>query len=73
MPAFILHGFNGSTNVDRIRLTLAEGAFTDFEFKIVDLLKGEQKVRLFRFPDEGFEYGIFLLVISVESDRKSVV
>ena len=53
MPAFILHGFNGSTNVDRIRLTLAEGAFTDFEFKTVDLLKGEQKVRLFRFPDEG--------------------
>jgi glutathione S-transferase len=44
MPAFTLHGFPGSTNSDRVRLTLAEGGFTDFEFQIVDLLKGEHRV-----------------------------
>ena len=44
MPAFTLYGFLGSTNTNRVRLTLAEGGFTDYEFVLVDLQKGEQKV-----------------------------
>ncbi len=44
MPAFTLYGGRGSTNTDRVRLTLAEGGFTDYEFVLVNLLKGEQKV-----------------------------
>lgn len=45
MPAFTLYGARGSTNTDRIRLTLAEGGFTDYELVNVNLQKGEQKVR----------------------------
>lgn len=44
MPAFTLYGSRGSTNTDRVRLTLAEGGFTDYELVILNLLKGEQKV-----------------------------
>ena len=44
MPAFTLYGFRGSTNSDRVRLTLAEGGFTDYNFEIIDLPKGKQKV-----------------------------
>ncbi|CAN9266937.1 unnamed protein product [Alternaria alternata] len=44
MPAFTLYGSRGSTNTDRVRLTLAEGGFTDYELVLVDLQKGEQKV-----------------------------
>ena len=44
MPAFTLYGWRGSSNTDRVRLTLAEGGFTDFEFVLVNLHKGEQKV-----------------------------
>ena len=44
MPAFTLYGSRGSTNTDRVRLTLAEGGFTDYELVIVNLQKGEQKV-----------------------------
>lgn len=44
MPAFILYGARGSTNTDRVRLTLAEGGFTDFELVLLNLQKGEQKV-----------------------------
>lgn len=44
MPAFTVYGSRGSTNTDRIRLTLAEGGFTDYELVLVDLAKGEQKV-----------------------------
>ncbi|KAI1874163.1 uncharacterized protein JN550_002742 [Neoarthrinium moseri] len=44
MPAFILYGSRGSTNTDRVRLTLAEGGFTDYELVLLDLQKGEQKV-----------------------------
>ena len=44
MPAFILHGGRTSTNTMRVRLTLSEGNFTDYEFANVNLLKGEQKV-----------------------------
>lgn len=43
-PAFTLYGGRGSTNTDRVRLTLAEGGFTNYELVIVNLLKGEQKV-----------------------------
>lgn len=43
-PAFTLYGGRGSTNTDRVRLTLAEGGFSDYEFVIVNLQKGEQKV-----------------------------
>jgi hypothetical protein len=46
MPAFTLYGFLGSTNTNRVRLTLAEGGFTDYEFVLVDLQKGEQKVSI---------------------------
>ena len=44
MPAFTLYGARGSTNTDRVRLTLAEGGFTDFELVVFNLGKGEQKV-----------------------------
>jgi len=44
MPAFTLYGSRGSTNTDRIRLTLAEGGFTDYELVLLNLQKGEQKV-----------------------------
>lgn len=44
MPAFTLYGSRGSTNTDRVRLTLAEGGFTDYEFVPLNLQKGEQKV-----------------------------
>ncbi|KAL2069624.1 hypothetical protein VTL71DRAFT_14303 [Oculimacula yallundae] len=43
MPAFTLYGSRGSTNTDRVRLTLAEGGFTDFELVLLNLQKGEQK------------------------------
>lgn len=45
MPAFTLYGSRGSTNTDRVRLTLAEGGFTDYELVLLNLQKGEQKVR----------------------------
>jgi hypothetical protein len=45
MPAFTLYSSRGSSNTDRVRLTLAEGGFTDYETVIVNLAKGEQKVR----------------------------
>jgi hypothetical protein len=44
MPAFTLYGARGSTNTDRVRLTLAEGGFTDYELVLFNLHKGEQKV-----------------------------
>ena len=44
MPAFTLYGSRGSTNTDRVRLTLAEGGFTDYELVLLTLQKGEQKV-----------------------------
>ncbi|EFQ33699.1 glutathione S-transferase domain-containing protein [Colletotrichum graminicola M1.001] len=42
-PAFTLYGARGSTNTDRVRLTLSEGGFTDYELVLVNLQKGEQK------------------------------
>src|ERR1700761_8910631 len=44
MSAFTLYGSRGSTNTDRVRLTLAEGGFTDYELVLLNLQKGEQKV-----------------------------
>jgi glutathione S-transferase len=44
MPAFTLYGARGSTNTDRVRLTLAEGGFTDYDLVLLNLQKGEQKV-----------------------------
>lgn len=44
MPAFTLYGSRGSTNTDRVRLTLAEGGFTDYKLELLNLQKGEQKV-----------------------------
>lgn len=44
MSAFTLYGAHGSTNTDRVRLTLAEGDFTGYKFVSLDLQKGEQKV-----------------------------
>ncbi|KAK4500856.1 hypothetical protein PRZ48_009048 [Zasmidium cellare] len=43
MPAFTLHGTPGSTNTERVLLTLHEGSFTDYEFAPVDLRTGAQK------------------------------
>ncbi|PVH87702.1 glutathione S-transferase [Cadophora sp. DSE1049] len=43
MPAFTLYGARGSTNTDRVRLTLSEGGFTDYELVLLNLQKGEQK------------------------------
>jgi|HubBroStandDraft_4_1064222.scaffolds.fasta_scaffold1893537_1 glutathione S-transferase len=46
MPAFTLYGGNpGSTASDIVKLTLAEGGFTDYEFKGLDMMSGEHKVR----------------------------
>ncbi len=45
MAAFILYGSRGSTNTDRIRLTLAEGGFIYYDLVPLNLQKGEQKVR----------------------------
>ncbi|MCJ1306129.1 hypothetical protein MMC08_008947 [Hypocenomyce scalaris] len=45
MPDFTLYGSRGSTNTDRVRLTLAEGGFTDYELVLLNLQKGEQKSR----------------------------
>ncbi|KAJ4294083.1 hypothetical protein N0V90_007772 [Kalmusia sp. IMI 367209] len=45
MPAFTLYGFRGSTNTDRVRLTLAEGGFTDYDLVLLNLQEGEQKSR----------------------------
>jgi hypothetical protein len=44
MPAFTLYGSRGSSNTDRVRLTLAEGGFTDYELVLLNLQAGEQKV-----------------------------
>ena len=44
MTAFTLYGARGSTNTDRVRLTLAEGGFTDYKLELLNLQKGEQKV-----------------------------
>jgi hypothetical protein len=44
MPAFTLYGSRGSTNTDRVLLTLAEGGFTNYDLVLVNLQKGEQKV-----------------------------
>ncbi|KAI8651144.1 hypothetical protein NCS55_01357600 [Fusarium keratoplasticum] len=43
MPDFTLYGARGSTNTDRVRLTLAEGGFADYELVLVNLAKREQK------------------------------
>lgn len=43
-PSCYLYGFPGSTNTDRVRLTLAEAGISDYKFVVVDLRKGEQKV-----------------------------
>ena len=50
MPAFTLYGARGSTNTDRVRLTLAEGGFADYQLVHLDLFKGEQKVSDLLFP-----------------------
>jgi hypothetical protein len=44
MPAFTLYGKCGSTNTDRVRLTLAEAGFADYELVHLNLQEGEQKV-----------------------------
>ncbi|RGP72356.1 glutathione s-transferase domain-containing [Fusarium longipes] len=43
MSAFTLYGGRGSTNTNRVRLTLAEGGFTNYELVYLDLAKGEHK------------------------------
>lgn len=54
MPAFTLYGSPGSTNTDRVLLTLAEGGFTDYEFVLLNLQRGDQKVSdLFFFGEDG--------------------
>jgi hypothetical protein len=71
MPAFTLYGSRGSTNTDRVRLTLAEGGFTDYELVLLNLQKGEQKV------GDPFSYlltcHIFaLLSITFDSEAKTI-
>ncbi|EEA25281.1 hypothetical protein TMatcc_006495 [Talaromyces marneffei ATCC 18224] len=43
MTSFTLYGARGSTCTDRVRLTLAEGGFTDYELVFLDLQKGMQR------------------------------
>lgn len=57
MPAFTLYGFRGTTNTDRVRLTLAEGGFTDYEFVSLDLKGGEQKVGGCSYPRASEQEG----------------
>jgi hypothetical protein len=61
MPAFTLYGSRGSTNTDRVRLTLAEAGFTDYEFVLLNLQKGEQKVG-----------GQFLLKLKISSRSSNI-
>ena len=64
MPAFTLYGALGSTNTDRIRLTLAEGGFTDYGLVHVNLQKGEQKVgELFTTEDVFSHFAHKLCII----------
>jgi len=64
MPAFTLYGSRGSTNTDRIRLTLAEGGFTDYELVLLNLQKGEQKVcDLFLLEDDAASLSVSKLCI----------
>lgn len=60
MPAFTLYGARGSTNTDRVRLTLAEGGFTDYELVPLNLGKGEQKVRQRSFGSWRVTWHVFL-------------
>lgn len=55
MPAFTLYGSRGSTNTDRVRLTLAEGGFTDYDLVLLNLQKGEQKVGVVHLQHSIFE------------------
>jgi glutathione S-transferase len=52
MPAFTLYGSRGSTNTDRVRLTLAEGGFTDYELVSSHSLKicSQSKEHVQRHP-----------------------
>ena len=61
MPAFTLYGSRASTNTDRVRLTLAEGGFTDYELVLLNLQKGEQKVR------ESFPWNTTRLTLAWEN------
>ncbi|KAK3674370.1 hypothetical protein LTR78_005839 [Recurvomyces mirabilis] len=45
MPEFTLYGSAGSSNTDRVRLTLAEGGLSDYELVHINLRTGEQKSR----------------------------
>lgn len=66
MPAFTLYGFHGSTNTDRVRLTLAEGGFTDYELVTLNLQKGEQKVLVnFSLPPTPLIHQIFVLTYTL--------
>lgn len=58
MPAFTLYGSRGSTNTDRLRLTLAEGGFTDYELVLLNLPKGEQKVRKLYLFNNDTNFGV---------------
>ena len=66
MPAFTLYGSRGSSNTDRVRLTLAEGGFTDYELVTLDLTKGEQKVgEPFLLEDTAASPGVNKLYIAL--------
>jgi hypothetical protein len=56
MPAFTLYGSRGSTNTDRVRLTLAEGGFTNYDLVFINLQKGEQKVSESYFFEEDVAF-----------------
>nr|POF17565.1 glutathione s-transferase [Quercus suber] len=45
MSAFTLYGFLGSTNTDRVRLTLAEGGLTYYKLVLLNVQKVEQKAK----------------------------
>ena len=74
MPAFTLYGSRGSTNTDRVRLTLAEGGFTDYKLVLLNLQKGEQKVRdPFSLEDDAASSCVskFYIVSSLEISSRS--
>lgn len=63
-PVFTLYGGRGSSNTDRVRLTLAEGGITDYEQVIVNLQKGEQKVSGRHSPSAGLPYYIVNILLT---------
>lgn len=68
MASFTLYGSRGSTCTDRVRLTLAEGGFTNYELVFLNLPKGEQRVSNFKLKKTRLEdTNIYLSLKSIRN------